>query len=28
LDSLDAMHALVMRRADGGSLDLESLPLP
>ena len=28
LDRFDAKHALVMRRGDGGSLNLESLPLP
>ena len=28
LDRLDSQHALVMRRAEGGSLNLESLPLP
>ena len=28
LDSLDALHALVIRRGDGGSLNLESLDLP
>ena len=28
LDRLDAQHALVVRRAEGGSLNLESLPLP
>ena len=28
LDRLDAKHALVMRRAEGGSLSLESLALP
>jgi hypothetical protein len=28
LDRLDQSHALVMRRGDGGSLNLESLALP
>jgi hypothetical protein len=28
LDRFDAKHALVMRRGDGGALNLESLPLP
>src|SRR5437867_6819845 len=28
LDRLDQQHALVVRRAEGGSLNLESLPLP
>ena len=28
LDRLDPQHALVVRRAEGGSLNLESLPLP
>jgi hypothetical protein len=28
LDRLDAQHAVVVRRAQGGSLNLESLPLP
>jgi hypothetical protein len=28
LDRLDADHALVLRRAEGGSLSLESMPLP
>jgi hypothetical protein len=28
LDRLDPRHALVMRRAEGGALNLESLPLP
>jgi hypothetical protein len=28
LDQLDSNHALVLRRADGGSLNLEALPLP
>jgi hypothetical protein len=28
LDRLDTQHAAVLRRAEGGSLDLESLPLP
>src|SRR5687767_6619715 len=28
LDRLDAQHAVVLRRGDAGSLDLEALPLP
>jgi hypothetical protein len=28
LDRLDNKHAVVLRRADGVSLNLESLPLP
>jgi len=28
LDRLDTQHAAVLRRAEGGSLNLESLPLP
>ncbi|MCI0391602.1 MAG: hypothetical protein MOB07_22900 [Acidobacteria bacterium] len=28
LDSLDSQHVLVLRRGEGGSLNLESLPLP
>jgi hypothetical protein len=28
LDRLDSQYALVVRRAEGGSLNLESLPLP
>src|SRR5688572_7981444 len=28
LDRLDAQHAVVLRRGDGGSLNLEALPLP
>ena len=28
LDKLDDGHALVLRRSDAGSLNLESLPLP
>jgi hypothetical protein len=28
LDRLDAQHALVLRRGDGGSLNIESIPLP
>jgi hypothetical protein len=28
LDRFDASHVIVLRRADGGSLNLESLPLP
>jgi hypothetical protein len=28
LDKLDSGHALVLRRADAGTLNLESLPLP
>ncbi len=28
LDRLDKLHAVVLRRGDGGSLNLESLPLP
>jgi len=28
LDRFDSTHIIVLRRADGGSLNLESLPLP
>jgi len=28
LDRLDSQYAIVVRRAEGGSLNLESLPLP
>ena len=28
LDRLDAQHAVVLRRGEGGSLNLEAIPLP